>query len=122
VATTQPVVKLTYEDYRNARRYDLSVDPAERNALETLLASGPDRITCGSAAPPAAARSDVGATAAGPPPVQRYRNCAMLRSAGWSRGVQRNGGSYASAWNAAERRTYALNTGRDRDGDGHACE
>ncbi len=28
------------------RRHDLSVDPAERDALETLLASGPDRITC----------------------------------------------------------------------------
>ena len=28
------------------RRHDLSVDPAERDALEAMLASGPDRITC----------------------------------------------------------------------------
>lgn len=97
------------------RRYDLSVDPAERDALETLLASGPDRITCEGATPTTAA-------AAAHPPVNTYRNCAMLRRAGWNRGVRRNGGSYRSAWDAAERQTYALNTGRDRDRDGHACE
>ena len=98
-------------------RYDLSVDPAERDALETLLASGPDRITCEGATTTTAT-----AAAATHPPVNTYRNCAMLRRARWNRGVRRNGGSYRSAWNAAERQTYALNTGRDRDGDGHACE
>ena len=89
------------------RRYDLSVDPAERDALETLLASGPDRITC---------------EVATHPPVRTYRNCALLRRAGWDRGVRRDAGSYRNGWNDAERRTYALNTGRDGDGDGHACE
>lgn len=103
-------------------RHDLSVDPAERDVLEQLLASGPDRITCTGATPAAAPLRGPGATAAGHPPVRRYRNCAMLRNAGWNRGVRRNGGSYRSGWDAAERQTYALNTGRDRDGDGHACE
>ena len=35
------------------RRYNLSIDPAERDALERLLASGPDRITCEGATPAA---------------------------------------------------------------------
>lgn len=104
------------------QRYDLSVDPAERDVLERLLASGPDRITCTGATPAPASLRGPGATAAGHPPVQRYRNCTMLRNAGWNRGVQRNGGSYQSDWDAAERQTYALNNGRDRDGDGQACE
>lgn len=104
------------------RRHDLSVDPAERDVLERLLGGGPDRITCTGAAPAAAAPRPPDATAAEHPPVRRYRNCAMLRNAGWNRGVQRDGGSYRSGWDAAERQTYALNTGRDRDGDGHACE
>ena len=56
------------------------------------------------------------------PPVQAYRNCASMRSAGWNRGVNRNGGTYRDSWDAAEQRTYSLNTGRDRDNDGHACE
>lgn len=99
------------------RRHGLSVDPAERDALETLLASGPDRITCEGATPATAA-----AAATAHPPVETYRNCAMLRRAGWNRGVQGSGGTYRDAWDAAERQTYALNTGRDRDGDGHACE
>ncbi len=97
------------------RRHDLSVDPAERDALDTLLASGPDRITCEGGTPPAA-------LTATHPPVDTYRNCAMLRRAGWNRGVHHNGGSYRRAWDDAERQTYALNTGRDGDGDGHACE
>ena len=104
------------------RRYGLSVDPAERDALERLLASGPDRITCDSPTPAATAPPRPAPTAAAHPPVQRYRNCATLRRAGWDRGVRRGGGSYRDAWDDAERRTYALNTGRDGDGDGHACE
>ena len=56
------------------------------------------------------------------PPVQRYRNCDAMRAAGWVRGVNRNGGTYRPSWNDAEIRTYNLNTTRDRDKDGHACE
>ena len=104
------------------RRYGLSVDPAERDALETLLASGPDRITCHGATPQVTSPPRPATTAARHPPVQRYRNCAMLRRAGWNGGVRRDGGSYGNGWDEAERRTYALNTARDRDGDGHACE
>ena len=29
---------------------------------------------------------------------------------------------YRNGWDDAKQRTYALNTERDRDGDGHACE
>ena len=104
------------------RRHGLSVDPAERDALEALLASGPDRITCEGATPAAAPRTVPGRTTADHPPVRTYRNCALLRRAGWNRGVRQDGGSYRNGWNDAERRTYALNTGRDGDGDGHACE
>ena len=56
------------------------------------------------------------------PPIRAYPNCASMRSAGWNRGVNENGGTYRDSWNSAERRTYSLNTGRDRDKDGHACE
>ena len=60
--------------------------------------------------------------AADHPPVRAYSNCASMRSAGWNRGVNRNGGTYRASWDNAEMRTYNLNTGRDRDNDGHACE
>ena len=56
------------------------------------------------------------------PPVREFRNCTEMRGAGWNRGVNRNGGTYRSSWNDAERRTYNLNTKSDRDNDGHACE
>ena len=92
------------------RRYDLSVDPADRNWLERLLGSGPERIVCGTTPP------------ANHPPIREYRNCTALRGAGWNRGVSRNGGTYGTEWDDAERRTYELNTARDRDEDGHACE
>ena len=49
-------------------------------------------------------------------------NCDAMRSAGWNRGVRRNGGTYRAAWNDAEVRTYGMNTARDGDKDGHACE
>ena len=93
------------------RKYDLSVDPAERDWLERLLGSGPDRIICGSTR-----------SSANHPPSREYRNCTAMREAGWNRGVNRNGGTYRTEWDDAERQTYELNTARDRDGDGHACE
>ena len=65
-------------------------------------------------------------TVAGPtpnnPPVRAFNNCDAMHSAGWTRGVNQNGGTYQSSWDSAERQTYQLNTARDRDGDGHACE
>ena len=56
------------------------------------------------------------------PPVQRFQNCTVMRDAGWTRGVNRDGGTYRRSWDDAERRTYGLNTHSDRDNDGHACE
>ncbi len=94
------------------REYDLSVDPTERDWLERLLGSGPDAITCGSS----------GGSAPAHPPVQTFRNCTLMREAGWNRGVNQNGGTYRESWDDAERRTYGLNPSRDRDKDGHACE
>ena len=103
---------MAYRVVEVKREYDLSVDPAERDWLERLLGSGPDEITCGSG----------GSADSGHPPVRTYRNCAAMRDAGWNRGVNRHGGTYRAAWDEAEKDTYALNTARDRDGDGHACE
>ena len=94
------------------REYDLSVDPEERDWLERLLGSGSDEITCGQA----------GSADPDHPPVRTYQNCAGMRDAGWNRGVNRDGGTYRAAWDDAEKDTYALNTARDRDRDGHACE
>ena len=97
------------------RRHDLSVDPQERDEIERLLGSGPDRIIR-----PAAPDPD--RPAADHPPVRTLRNCTEMREVGWDHGVNRDGGIYKSAWDDAERRTYGLNTARDRDKDGHACE
>lgn len=89
------------------RKYDLSVDPAERDRLDDLLRTGSDTIEC---------------TPAEPPPVRKYTNCAAMRSAGWNKGVNVNGGTYQDSWDSAEKETYSLNTARDGDKDGHACE
>lgn len=67
---------------------------------------------------------DVTVKAAGPPhpPIQAFSNCAAMHDAGWNLGVNQNGGTYRSEWDDAEKQTYSLNTARDRDRDGHACE
>lgn len=65
------------------QRYDLSVNPTERDWLERLLGSGPDEITCNAAPPPP-----------DHPPVREFRNCTEMRDAGWRRGVNENGGTY----------------------------
>ena len=54
--------------------------------------------------------------------VRTFANCAAMRLAGWTRGVSRDGGTYRDSWDDAEVRTYGLNTSRDRDRDGRACE
>ena len=96
----------------------LTVDEAERDELERVLGA------CESGRVPARTRPGSGSGGAGvdPPPVRGYRNCDAMRAAGWNRGVRRNGGSYRAAWNDAEVRTYGMNTARDGDKDGHACE
>ena len=58
----------------------------------------------------------------GHPPVRSFSNCTEMRNAGWYRGVRSTGGTYRDSWDTAERNTYNLNKGRDRDKDGHACE
>ena len=58
----------------------------------------------------------------GAPPVRWFENCYAMRQAGWSHGVGEHGGSYKPEWNEAEARMYHMNSHRDRDDDGHACE
>ena len=53
---------------------------------------------------------------AAPPVAGRGRKKAAKAVA------RRKGGTYRDSWDDAEMRTYNLNTARDRDNDGHACE
>ena len=95
-------------------RYGLTIDQAEADSLDRILASCQSTaISCDLTRPPPATE---------PPPVRTFPNCNAMREAGWIRGVNRDGGTYPDAWDEAERQTYALNTARDGDGDGHACE
>ena len=111
--------------------YGLTIDRAEVNALNRLLAGcgGRSMLSCDIASrdpepepgdPPDEPDQPPGEPP--PPPVETFRNCSLMRSAGWTRGVNQNGGTYRRSWDDAERRTYQLNTSRDRDKDGHACE
>ena len=93
--------------------YGLTIDRAEADALDRMLAGCSSfAISCNITQPPVPAH----------PPIREYPNCAAMRDAGWNRGVNRNGGTYRDEWDDAERQTYSLNTARDRDNDGHACE
>ena len=95
-------------------RYGLTIDQAEVNSLDRILAGcRSTEISCDVPPPPPVANH---------PPIQAYPNCTAMREAGWTRGVNRNGGTYQDAWDEAEKQTYMLNTARDRDKDGHACE
>ena len=96
-------------------KYDLTIDLREVEAVKAMLADCPDT---GPESPAEPAPEDDPA----PPPVKQYRVCADMRAAGWTRGVNRDGGTYRDSWDAAERETYSLNQSRDRDRDGHACE
>ena len=94
--------------------YGLTVDQAEADALDAILSSCESTgMSCDLTEPPPVAEH---------PPIQTYPNCNAMREAGWTRGVNREGGTYQEAWDEAEKRTYALNTARDGDSDGHACE
>lgn len=94
--------------------YVLTIDRAEADALGRILAGcASTEIACGLEEPEPAADH---------PPVESFRNCTLMRASGWTRGVNVNGGTYRREWDDAERRTYQMNTGRDRDRDGHACE
>ena len=97
------------------RAYDLTIDQLEVDALERMLSGCGGRTTIACDLPPDRTGPD-------PPPVRQFSNCAQMRAAGWTRGVRRAGGTYRTSWNAAERRTYSMNTARDGDRDGHACE
>ena len=95
-------------------RYGLTIDQAEADALDRILTNCQStELSCDSIEPPAAAE---------PPPIETYPNCNAMRAAGWIHGVRRDAGTYQAAWDEAEKATYALNTARDGDGDGHACE
>ena len=95
-------------------QYGLTIDQVEADSLDRILAGCQSTaISCDLTRPPPATE---------PPPVRTFPNCNAMREAGWTRGVNRDGGTYADAWDEAERQTYALNTARDGDGDGHACE
>lgn len=56
------------------------------------------------------------------PEAKKYDSCKDLRASGWTRGVREKSGTCRDEWDKAEKRTYWLNTARDGDGDGHACE
>lgn len=100
------------------RAYALTIDQAEAGALERVLAtctSTTIQCSVGPGNPPGADPD--------PPPVQTYANCTALKEAGWDKGVNENGGTYQwRSWDVPEEETYDLNTSRDRDKDGHACE
>ena len=56
--------------------------------------------------------------AANYPPNRECPNYDAMRAAGWTRGVNLNGGTYQQpAREDAERRTYGLNTAPDREMD-----
>ena len=96
--------------------YSLTIDQREADALDRILVGCTSTsISCDLATEPETETSNH-------PPVQGYRNCTLMREAGWTRGVNRRGGTYQDGWDDAERRTYNLNTARDCDNDGHACE
>ena len=89
--------------------YGLTIDQAEADALDRILADCiSTEIAC-----------EIGPSEPEPEPeqvpdhpaIQSFRNCASMRAAGWTRGVNINGGTYRPEWNDAEQQTYQLNTG-----------
>ncbi len=101
--------------------YGLTIDRAEADALDRILAGCTStEIACEIEPPePEPEPED---PVPDHPPIQTFRNCTLMRTAGWTQGVNINGGTYRPEWDSAERQTYQMNTGRDRDRDGHACE
>ena len=97
------------------REYGLTIDQREADALERVLSGcSSTAISCTLPTEPEPEPDH--------PPVRAFARCADMHAAGWNRGVNQNGGTYRASWDAAERETYSLNTARDRDDDGHACE
>ena len=117
-AGVTPVKRVNLTELRTA------LDEAFDAAGEPRPSYTDEAVTAGETAIMAAHLMELRAavTPADHPPVRAYSNCTLMRSAGWNRGVNVNGGTYRDSWDDAEKRTYALNTSRDRDGDGHACE
>ena len=102
--------------------YDLTIDQVEADALDWILASCTSTEIACTIEPPEPEPEPEAEPEPDHPPIQRFRNCTLMRAAGWTRGVNVRGGTYRPEWDDAEQRTYSLNTGRDRDRDGHACE
>ena len=97
------------------REYSLTIDQREADALERVLSGcSSTAISCTLPTEPEPEPDH--------PPVRAFARCSDMHAAGWNRGVNRNGGTYRASWDAGERETYSLNTARDRDDDGHACE
>ena len=104
--------------------YGLTIDRVEADAVDRILGGCTStEIACESEPPePEPEAEPEPEPVPDHPPIQSFRNCTLMRGAGWTRGVNINGGTYRPEWNDAERQTYQLNTGSDRDRDGHACE
>ena len=104
--------------------YGLTIDRVEADALDWILAGCTStEIACEIEPPePEPEAEPEPEPVPDHPPIQSFRNCTLMRGAGWTRGVNISGGTYRPEWNDAERQTYQLNTGSDRDRDGHACE
>ena len=83
------------------RAYNLTIDQREVDALERMLAGCGGRTTIACDLPPDRTGSDP------PPSVQRFSNCAQMRAAGWTRGVNRAGGTYRDSWDPASVRRTA---------------
>ena len=104
--------------------YGLTIDRVEADAVDRILAGCTStEIACEIEPPePEPEAEPEPEPVPDHPPIQSFRNCTLMRGAGWTRGVNISGGTYRPEWNDAERQTYQLNTGSDRDRDGHACE
>ena len=96
--------------------YGLTIDRVETAALDRILASCTSTEIACDLTPPEPEEVPEH------PPIQTFRNCTLMRAAGWTRGVNVIGGTYRPEWDDAERQTYEMNRSRDRDRDGHACE
>ena len=77
------------------REYGLTIDQAEAEALDEILTTCQSfEISCDLTRPPPVAAH---------PPIQAFPNCNAMREAGWTRGVNRDGGTYQEAWDDAEK-------------------
>ena len=90
------------------QKWGLSVDRREAQFLMTALAGCTAEEIARPSCETATSGDDDGGgtTTVDHPPVEQFTNCATMRAAGWTRGVNQNGGTYEDAWDAAEIETY----------------